>query len=384
MDPVYLDYAATAPVRPEVRAAMEPFADDVFGNPSSQHRWGRAASAALENARAEAAEALGVRPSEICFVRGGTEADNIALCGACRALGADGSHPSLVVSAIEHHAVLHTAERIAARGEAGLTLFDVTAEGDVDMDRIREGVSRGPALISCMWVNNETGIVLPIERMAELAEETGAQLHSDAVQAVGKAPVRPTDLPGLDLLTVSGHKIQGPKGTGLLFVRRGTRVEPLLHGGGQERALRPGTEDVAGAVGLATALRLAVEEQEREAVRLGELRDRLEARVAHGIDGVMVVGRDARRAPHVSNLGFEGVNPAMLLINLDLDGVAASGASACQSGSGKGSHVLEALYGDVDGRAHVRFSLGSGTDADQIDRAAAVTREVVSRLRAIS
>ncbi|MEX2466922.1 MAG: cysteine desulfurase family protein [Gemmatimonadota bacterium] len=381
MKPVYLDHAATTPVRPEVQEAMAPFADAIFGNPSSQHRWGREASAALEDARAEAAAALGVRNAEICFVRGGTEGDNLAVCGAARALADDGSTPKLLVSAVEHHAVLHIAERMAESGEVDLTVFPVSPDGTVDVDALRTELGTGPALVSCMWVNNETGIILPVEALAAAAEEAGATFHTDAVQAVGKVLVSPSQIEGLDLLTVSGHKIYGPKGTGLLFVRRGTGLTPLLHGGGQERSLRPGTEDVAGAVGLATALRLAVEEREDEDARVRSLRHTLEKILISQLDGVVIAGEEARRAPHVANVGFEGVDPTMLIINLDLEGVAVSGASACQSGSGKGSHVIEALYGPGVARAHVRYSLGRLSDEDGIRSAAATTVEVVRRLR---
>ena len=381
MNPIYLDHAATTPVRPEVREAMAPFADGVFGNPSSQHRWGREASAALENARADAAAALGARNAEVYFVRGGTEADNLAVCGACRALATEGRRPRLLVSAIEHHAVLHVAERMAETDEAALEVFPVRDDGSLDLDHIRSALDDGPALISCMWVNNETGIVLPVEDLSRLAADSGAILHTDAVQAVGKLPVDLGAVEGIHLLTVSGHKIYGPKGTGLLFVRRGVGLAPLLHGGGQERKLRPGTEDVAGAVGLAAALRLAVDEREAEAARLTALRDRLEARLAGELEGVLVAGERARRAPHVTNVGFEGIDATMLLINLDLEGIAASGASACQSGSGKGSHVIEALYGADNGRAHVRFSLGHLSDEENVSRAADTIVEVVRRLR---
>jgi cysteine desulfurase len=381
MNPVYLDHAATTPVRPEVQEAMAPFADGIFGNPSSQHRWGREASAALENARAEAAAALGVKNGEVCFVRGGTEGDNLAVCGAARALAATGSTPHLFVSAVEHHAVLHIAERMADAGEVDLTVFPVQPDGSVDVNGLRKDLSGGPAVLSAMWVNNETGIILPVEALSELAEESGAVFHTDAVQAVGKVPVWMSALDGVDLLTVSGHKIYGPKGTGLLFVRRGTGLTPLLHGGGQERALRPGTEDVAGAIGLATALRLAVEEQEDEDRRLRALRHILEKSLIAKLEDVVIAGEEARRAPHVANVGFGGVDPTMLLINLDLEGVAVSGASACQSGSGKGSHVIEALYGPGVQRAHVRFSLGRLSDEEGIRRAAGKTVEVVRRLR---
>jgi cysteine desulfurase len=231
-----------------------------------------------------------------------------------------------------------------------------------------------------MWVNNETGIEMPIGELADLTSSAGAVLHTDAVQAVGKVPVELGEVP-VHLLTLSGHKIYGPKGTGLLFVRAGTTVLPLLHGGGQERKLRPGTEDVAGAVGLARALRLAVAEREAVTTRLRALRDALESRLLQALDGVRINGGRAKRAPHISNVGIEGVNGSMLLISLDLEGVAASGASACASASGEPSHVIAALNGPDDDWAHVRFSLGRHTDAADIERAAEVTCEVVHRLR---
>ena len=363
---------------------MAPMAEGVFGNPSSQHRWGREASAALEDARAEAASALRVRNAEVYFVRGGTEGDNLAVCGACRALHGEEPRPRLLVSAIEHHAVLHMAERMHEGGEAELSVFGVSEHGKIDVDAIGTALGEKRSVLSCMWVNNETGIVLPVDRLARLADEHGAVFHTDAVQAVGKVEVDLSKHQGIRLLTISGHKIYGPKGTGLLFVRRGTRLTPLLHGGGQERKLRPGTEDVAGAVGLATALRLAVEEREAEAVRLGSLRDRLEAHLKSELEGVLIAGEDAPRGPHVSNVGFRGVNPTMLLINLDLEGIAASGASACQSGSGRGSHVIEALYGPDHGHGHVRFSLGQLSDEESIGAAAQRVVEVVRRLREVA
>jgi cysteine desulfurase len=282
---------------------------------------------------------------------------------------------------VEHHAVLHIAERMADAGEVELTVFPVRPDGSLDLADLRSRLGSGPALLSCMWVNNETGIILPVAELAAVARETESVFHTDAVQALGKEPVRPGDVEGISLLTISGHKIYGPKGTGLLFVRRGTALTPLLHGGGQERSLRPGTEDVAGAVGVATALRLAVEEREAEGLRLRALRHTLEKILLSQLDGVVIAGEEARRAPHVANIGFEGVNPSMLLINLDLEGVAASGASACQSGSGKGSHVIEALYGPGVERAHVRFSLGRLSDEAGIRQAAATTVDVVRRLR---
>ncbi len=384
MDPVYLDYAATTPMRDEVRDAMRPYLADSFGNPSSLHRWGREAAEGLERARAEAAEALGAEPSEICFTRGGTESDNLAVLGRCRALReTNGVEPTLLLSAVEHHAVHDAAAMADRQGSARVVEIGVSPGGELDQDALESELSAGPGVLSVMWVNNETGLRLPVEAIAErTADIEGIALHSDAVQAVGKVPVSVREVP-VDLLTVTGHKIYGPKGTGLLFVRSGTDIAPLLHGGGQERALRPGTEDVAGAVGLATALRLAVEERESESPRLEALRDRLEGDVTARIDGIRINAGEAARAPHITSLGIAGVPGDSLLMALDLEGIAASGGAACSSGSAAGSHVISALYGEQDDRATVRFSLGRGSTSQDVDRAARALVEVVDRLRAL-
>ncbi len=382
MEPVYLDYAATTPVRDEVRDAMAPYDSDRFGNPSSLHRWGRIAAAALEDARAMAAESLGARPAEIHFVRGGTESDNLAILGTCRALFASGVRPRLIVSAVEHHAVLEAAEHAVDTGLADLTTLPVSAEGDLDWETMHDALAAGPAVVSAMWVNNETGMVLPIPQLTDLAKTAGATVHTDASQAVGKVPVDVSDVP-VDLLTATGHKLYGPKGTGLLFVRAGTRISPLLHGGGQERALRPGTEDVAGAVGFATALKLAVQAQASEGLRLRVLRDGLEARLSAELRGIRINAGGAERAPHVASVAIlEIPDGEALLVALDLEGVAVSGGSACASGSQQGSHVIAALYGANDAYANVRFSFGHGSTQDDVARAVAATVEVVKRMRA--
>jgi cysteine desulfurase len=383
MDAIYLDHAATTPVREEVRAAMDPYLRDCFGNPSSPHRWGREAAAALAEARDEVAGLLGARFSEIHFTRGGTESDNLAVRGRAAALQADGVRPRVVTTAIEHKAVLDAARHCASLGEAEVAVLDVTPDGSLDEDRLDAALAKGPAVASLMWVNNETGLVLDLPALAERVRAAGATLHTDAVQAVGKIDVRVDRVP-VDLLTITGHKIQGPKGTGALFVRAGTALAPLLCGGGQEHGLRAGTEDVAGAVGLATALRLAVEERESESRRLGALRAELERRLAGGIEGLRVHGAEGRRAPHVASVGVPGVEGQSLLISLDLEGVAASGGSACQSGSRGGSHVIRALYGDGEdpAPATLRLSLGATTTEGQVLRAAEITCAVVGRLRA--
>ncbi len=376
MDPIYLDNAATTPLRDEVCDAMLPILQGDFGNPSSPHAWGRRASARLEAARECVADALGAGRREIYFVRGGTESDNLAILGRAEAARARGEPPHVVISAIEHRAVLEASVMVEKRG-GRRTLLSVRPEGAMDLDALDRVLEDRPAVVSVMTVNNEVGIHLPVEKVAELTQSRGVTLHSDAVQAVGKVPVRVDSVP-VDLLSLTGHKICGAKGTGVLFVREGVDVSPLLFGGGQEHALRPGTEDVAGAVGMAVALELAVGEQESEAERLGGLRDELQRRLQGGLKDLRVHGESARRAPHILNVGIPYANPHLLLAGLDMEGIAVSAGSACESGGRGGSHVLEALYGPMDDMAAVRFSLGRSTTDEDIRRAASATLSVVS------
>jgi cysteine desulfurase len=381
MDPVYLDHAATTPIREEVLAAMEPFASRTFGNPSSIHRWGRAAYAALEDARAEAAYAIGAKANEIYFVRGGTESDNIALLGWCAAQAGTGKVPTLAVSQLEHHAVLEAAESAQASGRARLVKLPVTLNGKIDPDTLRRALVGGPTLVSVMWVNNETGMLLPVPEVARAVAEAGCAMHTDAAQAIGKVPVDVREVP-VHLLSATGHKLQGPKGVGLLYVREGTTVAPTLHGGGQERRMRPGTEDVAGAVGLALALRLAVSEREREAARLTAFRDTLGCDLLGAIAGSRINAGVSPRAPHVLSIGVAGIaDGAALVMALDLEGVAVSGGSACNSGASKRSHVMSALYGDQDDHASVRFSFGRSTEGHHVRRACEAMERVVARTR---
>ncbi|MDH5589628.1 MAG: cysteine desulfurase [Gemmatimonadota bacterium] len=380
MSSLYFDHAATTPLRDEVRAAMEPCLHGNFGNPSSIHRWGREAAAALDGARARVAEALGATPGEIFFVRGGTESDNLAVLGRTRRLVVDGHPPRVVVSSVEHKAVLAAADA-ALHGSDGVpATLRVGVDGSVDHDALADVLARGPCVVSVMWVNNETGMILPVPEIAARVSGSGSTFHTDAVQAVGKIPVRVDQVP-VDLLTVTGHKIYGPRGTGVLFVRTGVEVAPLVHGGGQERGLRPGTEDVAGAVGMAEALQLAVLEQEAERTRLAALRDGLESRLGTLVPGLRVNAGDAPRAPHISSLGIPDVDGGILLGALDLEGVGASGGSACDSGAAKASHVLTALYGQADPLAALRLSLGRATTEADVDRAAQVVARVVERIR---
>lgn len=397
MDSIYLDHAATTPVRDEVVASMEPYMSRIFANPSSHHGPGRQAQAALESAREEIADSIGARRSEIRFVRGGTESDNLAVLGACRAAKRRfGTPPRLFVSAVEHSAVLEAAERADAHGEARLTLMSVSPDGTVDLDALeaagqdegevdaREAGAEPPPVASVMWVNNETGLILPVAEVVRAALTSTATVHTDASQAVGKVPVNVSQAQ-VDLLTATGHKIGGPRGVGILYVRDGVELEPLIFGGGQERALRPGTEDVAGAVGLAAAVRLAVAEEEVAAASMDRRRRRLEEGLRAGIDGVRINAGSGSRAPHISSVGIPGVADGQaLLMALDLEGLAVSGGSACHSGAGKGSHVIEALYGPDDDLAVIRYSFGPSTTAAEIDRAVTITTAVVGRLRRTS
>ena len=379
MEPIYLDYAATTPVRDEVRAVMEPYLWRAFGNPSSTHRWGREAQAGLEEARSAVATALGVARREILFVRGGTESDNLAILGRAEARLADGRCPHVVTSAIEHKAVLeasHAVERMGGR----CTVLPVDRGGRVLMDRLMAALDDDACLLSLMWVNNEVGTIQPLEEILALARERGVPVHTDAVQAVGKVPVDLAAVP-VDYLSLSGHKFYGPKSTGVLFVRDGSPLSARLHGGGQEGGLRPGTQDVAGAVGLAKALTLALEEQEAFHRTRAPLRDRLQARLLEAVPGLVVHGAEGERAPHILNVGVPDVSAELLHISLDLEGLAVSGGSACQSGSSAGSHVVRALEGSEALPTALRFSLGRTTTESEIDRAVEITLRVLGRLR---
>lgn len=359
---------------------MAPFYGPRFGNPSSLHRWGREARAALDEARERLANCLGARSDEICFTSGGTEADNIAILGAWRARRSEGRN-AVVSTPIEHKAVLGAVHQ-AAREGAEERLCRVTTAGVVDSASFDELTRSDVAVVSVMWVNNEIGTVQPIEELAATAKARGALFHTDAVQAFGKLEIDARKVP-FDALAVSGHKIGAPKGCGAIFVRRGTALESLFHGGSQERGKRPGTENVAAAVGLARAAELAVAEREAECIRLEALRDRLERGIAERIPDAVVHGQAApRRAPHIVNVSVSGTDTESMLMALDLQGIACSGGSACQSGSSSPSHVLSAIgvSRDLTGAA-IRMSLGSMSDEPSIDRAVEVFAKLVNKAR---
>jgi cysteine desulfurase len=388
MDPIYLDHAATTPVRREVREAMAPLLDTRFGNPSSPHRWGREARAALEEARERVAAALGAGRREIVFTSGGTEADNLAVLGGWRAARkhvASGAAPAIACSAVEHKAVLGAVHAAAAEGAEPL-LLAVDEQGRLDTGALDEALAARPGLVSIMWANNEVGTLQPVEEVAGRCRSAGVAYHADAVQAFGKTRVRVDEVP-LDLLSISAHKIGGPQGSGALYVRRGTPLEALLHGGSQEGGLRPGTESVPLAVGLGVAAELAAAEQEAEARRLAGLRDRLEGGLRERIAGLTVNGGGAARVPQTLNISIPGLSSGdrdALVMALDLEGLALSTGAACQSGAIEPSHVLLAMGRVRPDEVAVRLSLGHTTTAGEIERVIEIVPRVVMRLRELA
>jgi cysteine desulfurase len=381
-NPIYLDHAATTPVREEVFEAMKPFFGPRFGNPSSTHRWGREARAALDEARERVGRCLGARPDEICFTSGGTEGDNLAILGAWRALKTKG-RTAVVTTPIEHKAILGAVHQ-AVREGAEERLLAMTADGVIDSASFDELVDDAVAVSSTMWVNNEIGSIQPLPELAAKAKQRGALVHTDAVQAFGKILID-AQKQQFDFLTISGHKFGAPKGIGALFIRRGTPLEPLMHGGTQDRGRRPGTENVAAAVGLARAAELTLAEWETHCARLRKLREKLEAGILARVPDAVIHGRGAERAPHIVNVSVPGTDSESLLMALDLRGIAASGGSACQSGSISPSHVLTAIGVRPDlASAAIRMSLGSLTTDECIDRVLDVFPALVAKARQLA
>ena len=380
-EPIYLDHSATTPVRPEVLEAMLPFFGARFGNPSSTHRWGREARVALDEARERLARALGASADEICFTSGGTEADNLAVIGAWRALRK--TRPAVVSTPIEHKAVLAAVHEIEEEGGTA-RLADVTAEGVVDRASFDAALGDDVALCSVMWVNNEIGTVQDVPGLAAAAKARGALFHTDGVQALGKIAIDMKTLP-VDYLSISGHKVGAPKGIGAVFVRRGAPITPMLYGGTQDRGRRPGTENVAMSVGFARAVELAVAERQEECARVEKLRDALEAALLAKIPDAVVHGRGAARAPHVLNISVPGTDSESMLMALDLQGVACSAGSACQSGSIDPSHVLTACRVPHElAVASVRLSLGSLNTEAHVARVAELFPALIAKARRLS
>ncbi|NMD42344.1 MAG: cysteine desulfurase NifS [Firmicutes bacterium] len=376
---VYLDHGATSPLRKEALEAMLPFLQDKYGNPSSLHSPGREVRKAVERAREETALALGAAPEEIFFTSGGTEANNIAIKGAARARRGKGH---LITSSIEHHAVLDVCRELAGEGHE-VTVVPVDRHGLVALETVAQAIRPETFLITIMMANNEVGTVEPVAEIGALARERGILFHTDAVQAVGQLPVDLRKMK-VDLLSLSAHKFNGPKGVGALYRRRGTPVAPLYGGGGQERQLRPGTENVPGIIGLTRALTLAVAELPEKSERLKKLRDRLIKGLLELGDAVLN-GHPSARLPGNVNVSFNYIEGEALLLGLDLEGIAASSGSACTSGSLEPSHVLTAMGLDLQlARGSLRLTLGRGNSDSCVDYLLAVLAPLVDRLRKMS
>ena len=378
---VYLDHAATTPVRPEVLEAMLPyFGATSFGNPSSAHRFGRTARAGLEQARREVAEAVGAEPSQVIFTSGGTEADNLAIIGTALAARDRGDPMRILTTATEHKAILAAAHQVVKLGGSE-EILPVAHSGLVDLAAFERALAHRPAVVSVMWVNNETGVRQPVETIAARCADAGVPFHSDAVQAFGKIGLSLTETP-CTFLTLSGHKIGAPKGVGALVVRDRKAVDAIIHGGGQQFGIRPGTENVAGAVALGRAAVLAALEVGTESVRLAALRDSLAAALMALVPDLVVNGAEAPRAPHVLNVAVPGGDNEALLMHLDLAGIAASGGSACSTGAREPSHVLTAMGVQRNlALSSVRFSVGHETTEQDTARLVAVFPGVVEKVR---
>src|SRR6267378_230900 len=381
---VYLDNAATTPVRPEVLEAMLPYlGSDAFGNPSSAHRFGRAARAGIEAAKRAVADAVGAEPNQVVFTSGGTEADNLAIIGAALAARDRGGPFRVAVSATEHKAALAAAHAVKHLGGEEVIL-PVTALGQIERAALDTVLERGVAVVSVMWVNNEVGTVQPVAELATRCCDAGVLFHSDAVQAFGKIPVSLHDV-NCTLLTISGHKIGAPKGVGALIVRDRKAVEAIIHGGGQQFGIRPGTENVPGIVGLGVAARLAAAEQPALAVRLGELRDELERRLVAVVPDALINGWQGTRAPHITNASIPGTDSEALLMHLDLAGIACSSGSACSTGTVEPSHVLTAMGVPRElGVAALRFSFGKDSTAQDVEAVSAALPRIVEKVRSLS
>jgi cysteine desulfurase len=379
---VYFDYNATTPLAPEVVEAVVRATREQFGNASSVHHFGQQAKAILDDARSAVAALIHADPSEVVFTSGGTESDNFAIRGAADALEPTGRR-HLVACAIEHEAVLNTLKALARRGWR-TTLVPVDQTGIVSPDRVRELLADDTALVSVMHANNEIGTIQPIGEIARIAHERGAIMHTDAVQSVGKIPIDVRAL-GVDLLSLSAHKFNGPKGAGVLWVRRGTRVQPILTGGKHERSRRAGTENVPAIAGMGVAARLAIGKMATEGARVGALRDRLEAGILKTVPGTVVNGTPSQRVPNTTNISFDRVEAESLLIALDLEAIAVSTGSACSSGTLEPSHVLRAMgFPAHRTQNSLRFSLGLFSSEEEVDRVIEVLPRLVEKLRGLT
>ncbi|NPV70636.1 MAG: cysteine desulfurase NifS [Firmicutes bacterium] len=378
---IYLDHAATTPVRPEVVEVMSKYMIETYGNPSSIHWFGREARKGVDEAREHCAALIGATPEEIVFTGGGTEADNLAIKGAAESYQEKGNH--IITSAIEHHAVLHTCEYLEKKG-CRVTYLPVDADGLVDPGDVKKAITPETILITIMMANNEVGSVQPIKEIGAIARERGVLLHTDAVQSMGQVPVDVNEM-NIDLLSASGHKMYGPKGIGLLYIRKGVKVTPVLHGGVHERKRRAGTENVPGIVGFGKSAELSMKELPERVKHLAAMRDRLIDGVMQRIEDVKLNGHRSQRLPNNANFSIKYVEGESMLLNLDLQGIAASSGSACTSGSLEPSHVLLAM-GIPHEIAHgsLRMTVGRGTTAGDVDYVLEVLPPIVKKLREMS
>ncbi len=381
MKRVYLDYAATTPVHPEVILAMTPYLSEVWGNPSSIHACGLEARSAVEEARGKIAALIGANTNDIYFTSGGTEADNWALMGVAYANQKRGKH--IITSTIEHHAVLETCKYLEEKGFY-VTYLPVDGFGMVDPDSVRKAITPRTILISVMHANNEVGSIEPITEIAKISKAAGVYLHTDAVQSTGHIPVSVNNL-GVDMLSISAHKLYGPKGIGALFLRSGAKIEPLIHGGGQEKQMRAGTENVPGIVGFGKAAELAQIEMVEEANRLSRLRDILIKYILEETESTRLNGHPTQRLPNNVNINFDFVEGEAICLNLDLANICAATGSACSSESMEASHVLLAMGLSPEiARSSLRFSLGKWSTENDIKYVMEKLPTIVSRLRSIS
>lgn len=381
MRKVYLDHSATTPVHPQVLQAMLPVFEESFGNASSIHTYGREVRKLVEDAREHVAKAIGAHPREIYFTSGGTEADNIAIFGIAEAAKNKGRH--IITSSVEHHAILDTCQALEKQGYE-VTYVPVDEAGLVNPQDVADAIRDDTILITIMMANNEVGVIQPIADIGKIARAKGVVFHTDAVQAVGGIPVNVEDLQ-VDMLTLSAHKFYGPKGIGALYVRKGTKIRPIGMGGGQERALRPGTENVPGIVGLGKAIQLAIKDMDRTQQSIAGLRDRLIAGLLDKVPYAQLNGHPTKRLPNNVNISFLYVEGESLILRCDMKGIAVSSGSACTSGSLDPSHVLMNMGLDHQ-TAHgsLRLTLGLGTTEEDIDYVLDVLPQIVSDLRQMS
>lgn len=383
MKRIYLDHSATTPVAPEVLEAMLPYFGEKFGNASSLHSFGLEAKEALEDSRAKVASLLGAQPEEIIFTSGGTESDNLALKGIGYRSKEKGLGNHIIISSIEHPAILETCRKLETQGFE-VTYLPVTKDGLVDPGTLESAIKKETVLISVMHANNEIGTIQPLKEIGELAEEKDVFFHTDAVQTAGKIPIDVNDM-GLDLLSISAHKLYGPKGVGALYVRKGTRLDSIVQGGGHERGLRSGTENVAGIVGLARAADLASQEMASEAKRLSDLRDKLAKMVLGSVKEAWINGSMIKRLPGNLNFGFRYVEGESLLLFLDSRGIAVSTGSACSSKKLEPSHVLMSLgLKPEECHGSLRITMGRSNTEEDVDYVARSITEAVERFRSIS